>query len=343
MLKDAIQGDIEDVPVTRVAEEAVNAGLEAVKELPMPGPEKAKCASKAAGEAAKSLSLLEQSVACGRAALLVEPQMDATQRAAAAALSAAELAAHSGLREQFRAAALAAYATSQDFDDRRQVMEQATLAVAPQLGAEACLEERNELSAEAVLFSLAVNLGLQSCRSCPSNEQAAAAGSAAAFFVLREGGRSELASEAAAAAAAAAATPFGCPPSEEIWKAREEPLAPEVPTSKDYEVDASPSGTVDSSLWQTGKLSLGSQRFGVSALCTIEEVQTALTDAERCLAAFEEERRLQMRSLQRKRSRKRVPEAPKDVEAAVTDAHRILSVFDDERRTQLQHFKNSRS
>lgn len=66
------------------------------------------------------------------------------------------------------------------------------------------------------------------------------------------------------------------------------------------------------SFGQTGKLSLrGSHRF--AGLCAVEEVQSALTDAERCLAAFEEERRLQMRTLQRKRSRNKLQrDSPKN-------------------------------
>ena len=76
------------------------------------------------------------------------------------------------------------------------------------------------------------------------------------------------------------------------------------------------------SFGQTGKLSMrGSHRF--AGLCAFDEVQSALTDAERCLAAFEEERRLQMRTLQRKRSRNKLQRdspknASRDVDFATT-------------------------
>lgn len=417
VLTEAVQGDV-DAPVYTFDFEAqaVSVGIEAAQHVEGSF-EKAKSAAKAAGLSARAaaLNIFEQSVAAGRAALAVVPTLPASERAKAAAISAAEV--HVGnLAEQLQAAALAAYATSQDFDDRKHATEQATTFVARELGpGTADPESLQQLTGDATLFASAVNLGIHSCKALQlDEEQASAAGSAAAFYVFREGGRNELASAVAACAASQTARNAGWAPDaqvqatvsaakqagsspgqlEEIARraahdagikdslksvlaragtlvekgGRAEPLssdndleqtvtedaksfsfaAPDSSLTMLYEqIDSSPqSSTLEtaSSFGQTGRLSLtGSQRF--RGLCTIDEVQSALTDAERCLAAFEEERKLQMKTLHRKRSRNKLAKdrLPRDIEVAMTEAQKILSTFDDERRLQLQMFKNSRN
>ena len=412
ILEQAVQGRIEPI-YSDVEAKAVSAGVEAAQDVEGSF-EKAKSAAMVAGRNAKAaaLSVFEQSVAAGRAALAVEPMLAVSERAKAAALSAAEVNA-GNVFEQLQAAAVAAFATSQDFDDKRAAMIEAATFAAPKLeGSSAESSEMlQQLAGDATLFASAVNLAIQSCKTLKPDEGPAAAGTAAAFYVLREAGGNDLASATAATSAfqtaraagwtpdaqleaaisaahqaggnpghleeiaRAAARDAGIEATSQVYQAKVLNLVQksgdaEVAASSDNDLvaesssksfsfarDSSPIRFYDqledspqsnlmetaSSLGQTGRFSLGSQRF--RGLCTIDEIHSALTDAERCLAAFEEERKIQMSTLQRKRSRNKLSKdrLPKDVELAMTEAQKILSTFDEERRQQLQIFKNSRN
>ena len=64
-----------------------------------------------------------------------------------------------------------------------------------------------------------------------------------------------------------------------------------------------------------------------------------MAEAENCLAAFEEERKIQRNAL-RRRSRNKLPT---DILDAMGEAQRILSAFDEERRLQLQQLRVERA
>ena len=104
-------------------------------------------------------------------------------------------------------------------------------------------------------------------------------------------------------------------------------------------VDSSPSGTETASvLGRTGRLSqTESSKF--AEFFNFRDVRRAMAEAENCLAAFEEERKIQRNAL-RRRSRNKLPT---DILDAMGEAQRILSAFDEERRLQLQQLRVERA
>ena len=106
-------------------------------------------------------------------------------------------------------------------------------------------------------------------------------------------------------------------------------------------VDSSPQSGADaaSMFGQTGRLSqTGSSKF--AEFCNFRDIRRAMAEAENCLAAFEDERKMQRKALQRRRSRNRLPS---DIRDAMGEAQRILFAFDEERRLQLQQLRAERA
>ena len=341
---------------------AVQAGVNAARHAD----DKAASAAEAAWAAADG-PFLEQCLVVGQAAARVGDVFEAAKAAAAVAAAAV------GAAARPRAAALAARAATQAEPALRQAcepwsrgsdLEEALIfAKAVHQGLESCKDLRPN-SGQGTAAGSAAAFGV--LQGGGGKRLAVAAAVLAAAQAARAAGWSEAAQHEAAAFAGRQA---GASPAQlERIAAEESPnygkgfltldqasgaQSPEVTDSWTlYEqIDSSPQSGVDSfgqtgklsldSFGQTGKLSIGSQRF--SALCSIDEVQSALSEAEKCLSLFEEERKLQMQSLQRQRSRKQLPKMPKDVQMAMTDAQRILSAFDEERRQQLSQLRRSRS